>query len=392
MQLKRILEVACRTPYGNQWLSKKKFLEIPFITRDQIGGSSHDLLTKHFDTIKHIERRTSGTSGKPISVYLDKREYYLAAGGHYVRCLEDHSLHLGSSPHRTIIFFLNYYDLRKAFFYPFSEHIRINFSSPEAILKADCNAIYRRVSANGPSLLFGYPADLLLLAKLVARENINLPLTFIYTTGQYLHEEAKKFTERVFKCPVVSYYGNQETGPIAFACLSQRDIFHLAAERIILEIIDSNGNILPQGVSGEIVLTCLDLHLMPIIRYRTGDLGKIVSCPCGSPLPAIQFTGRTLDIIYLPNGRAVPERRIHTIFLGDAYIGRIRQFQIHQAAIDAVKIKLTPLQGTWTNQETKSLRATISSLLPGVSVEVVMVESITEEGAKVRSFIPLDTH
>lgn len=58
---------------------------------------------------------------------------------------------------------------------------------------------------------------------------------------------------------------------------------HVHPELIIVEIIDENGNVLPDGKAGEIVVTTLSVETMPILRFKTGDIAaKVVSpCACG---------------------------------------------------------------------------------------------------------------
>ena len=57
---------------------------------------------------------------------------------------------------------------------------------------------------------------------------------------------------------------------------------HLRENHIIPEIIDEDGNVLPDGEYGELVLTTIGAEAMPLIRYRTGDYTRILPpCQCG---------------------------------------------------------------------------------------------------------------
>lgn len=58
---------------------------------------------------------------------------------------------------------------------------------------------------------------------------------------------------------------------------------HPAADLVIPEILDQHGNRLPDGEIGEIVLTPLQVQGLPLLRFRTGDMGFIIpgECPCG---------------------------------------------------------------------------------------------------------------
>jgi hypothetical protein len=73
--------------------------------------------------------------------------------------------------------------------------------------------------------------------------------------------------------------------------------YHLREPDLYLEVVDpSTGQVLPEGAPGEIVLTTLTRRGMPLVRYRTGDLSRLVPgpCPCGSALRRLaRVRGRT---------------------------------------------------------------------------------------------------
>ncbi|MBI5026555.1 MAG: AMP-binding protein [Nitrospirae bacterium] len=79
-----------------------------------------------------------------------------------------------------------------------------------------------------------------------------------------------------------STYGITEA-QVAFSECSLKQGLHSHPDFVIVEIIDDNGNKLPDGEIGELILTPLQLEGMPLIRYKTGDITFKVSspCPCG---------------------------------------------------------------------------------------------------------------
>ena len=62
----------------------------------------------------------------------------------------------------------------------------------------------------------------------------------------------------------------------------------------ITEIIDENGNVLPDGKWGELVITTIGMEAQPLIRYRTGDWSRIIPgrCLCGSEIKRLDFVKR----------------------------------------------------------------------------------------------------
>ena len=62
----------------------------------------------------------------------------------------------------------------------------------------------------------------------------------------------------------------------------------------IIEIIDKEGNVLPDGQWGELVITTIGMEAQPLIRYRTGDHTRIIpgKCICGSEVRRLDFVRR----------------------------------------------------------------------------------------------------
>jgi len=91
-----------------------------------------------------------------------------------------------------------------------------------------------------------------------------------------------RLIEEAFGNIFYSTYGITEAQLSFFECEAHQG-FHSHPDFIMAEIIDDDGNPLPDGEVGELVLTTLQVEGMPLIRYRTGDITfKIAGgCPCG---------------------------------------------------------------------------------------------------------------
>ena len=122
-----------------------------------------------------------------------------------------------------------------------------------------------------------------------------------------------------FGIDVFDIYGMTETGGIGTLGMDcpAHDGTHVWEDHYIVEIVDPvTHKVLPDGESGELVVTSLTREAIPVIRFRTGDLTKILSrkrCACGrSHIRIAPITGRVDDMLIirasiLPEpGRTVP--------------------------------------------------------------------------------------
>ena len=90
-----------------------------------------------------------------------------------------------------------------------------------------------------------------------------------------------------WQCEVLDHYGLTETAYGGAVECAAHNGFHVRELDVLLEIVDISGSkVLPHGQAGEVVITTLQREAMPLVRYRTGDVARILPgpCACGSPL------------------------------------------------------------------------------------------------------------
>jgi phenylacetate-CoA ligase len=99
--------------------------------------------------------------------------------------------------------------------------------------------------------------------------------------------------ERALGLAAVNFYGLSEMcGPgVAAECLAARDGLHVAEDHFIVEVVDGEGRRLAPGEEGELVFTTLRKEAMPLIRYRTGDIGRVAFEPCVCGRTTARLTG-----------------------------------------------------------------------------------------------------
>ncbi|MBN9660520.1 MAG: phenylacetate--CoA ligase [Acidobacteria bacterium] len=116
----------------------------------------------------------------------------------------------------------------------------------------------------------------------------------------------RKRIETLSGIRAIDIYGLSEIiGPgVAIECPEQSGL-HIFEDHFYPEIIDpETGAVLPEGEEGELVLTTLSKHAMPMIRYRTRDITALLPgrCPCGRSLRRMRRIGRRSDDMLIIRG------------------------------------------------------------------------------------------
>jgi phenylacetate-CoA ligase len=166
---------------------------------------------------------------------------------------------------------------------------------------------YQLLIAYGVTMIIGTPSYLLnLTCDLEKNYDLRaLHLKALLVGAEPLPQGVRKKLEAAWGTKVYQGYGLIEVGTSVAAECRQQDGMHITETDVYLEVINpQTGEILKDGKVGEIVCTTLGREGMPLLRYRTRDLGCILTenCPCGLPLRRIKIKGRTDDILVLGSG------------------------------------------------------------------------------------------
>ena len=136
----------------------------------------------------------------------------------------------------------------------------------------------------------------------------------IFGSETFSDETRRRIEERLhIEC--FDIYGMTETGGIGTTgqdCRAHAGL-HVWEDQYITEIIDpKTGRTVPDGEYGEVVFTSLNREAMPIIRYRTHDISRVVSrgkCACGrTSLRIDRITGRTDDMLIVKGVNFYPRQ------------------------------------------------------------------------------------
>jgi phenylacetate-CoA ligase len=161
--------------------------------------------------------------------------------------------------------------------------------------------VYRRLGEHRYDVLIGDVSWILRLTEL-ARDQGPRPLRLIVGASEGLPRRSREFIEDVWGARMFMCYGSTE-GAGGMECRF-RSGYHLNEFSFLFEIVDPDGD-----GNGELVFTTLDRTTMPLIRYRIGDVAKLISDPCECGIVTRRLSplrGRSDEIIMLGGEGVAP--------------------------------------------------------------------------------------
>lgn len=290
------------------------FQKLPFTTKSELVEDQHynppygTNLTMPLE--KYIrQHQTSGTTGKPVK-WLDTEESWdwEAKCWCYVFC------GAGVTPDKKV-------------FFPFSFGPFIGFwAAFEAARKIGALAIpgggqdtsvrLNAILDNQVDVVVCTPSYALRLAEVALAQGIDLRESSVKITIHAGEPGAgipgtKEKIENAWGAKCYDHYGMTESGCIGFECTEQPGGTHLTESEFIIEVIDPlTGCLVKEGQEGELVVTNLGRHGMPLFRYRTGDRVKLdySRCSCGRTFARAQggILGRADDMVIIRGVNVFP--------------------------------------------------------------------------------------
>jgi phenylacetate-CoA ligase len=193
-----------------------------------------------------------------------------------------------------------------------------------------------------PDVLDTYPSVLCTLANYGAS---GISPRIIFTGGEVVTQESRIIAKKAFGVEPFETYGSVEFGDLAFEC-NEHCGLHTITDSVLIEFVDENGEYVSPREQGEIVVTGLWNRVMPLIRYRIGDLGIPTDekCPCGRSWPLIKsIQGRSNDYLVLRDGRKISYLYLQRVVFHKILrenIFAIAQYQIIQDRMDRIVLKI----------------------------------------------------
>lgn len=346
---------------------------IPFLTKKIIQAEADSLKAEGFPRERFIPNTTGGSTGEKLEMYSD------AASSRFATLIRGNMWTGWRIGEKQLQLWGAHSDLSSAkglkqrisgyFFH------RNRMLSSYDMTERDMSEYYSIINSYKPSLITGYSSALYLMARFIrdTKMYVYSPKSII-CSAETLEIEQRNLIETIFGCSVFNRYGCREVGNIAQECEEHKGL-HINSENMIVEVVDETGKPCRPGETGEIVVTDLDNHVFPFIRYRIGDIGTLSdrTCPCGRGLPMLEgVDGRVWDVIVGANGSRV----IGTLWLVEGVKG-IDRYQILQPEHGRLVLRLVVTGEFGEESRQELIRRVKDKCGEEMDVDIETVDDIT---------------
>ena len=273
---------------------------LPFTTADDLRNWGEFLCVSQGDVQRMVTLHTSGTTGQPKRLaFTDAdlartRDFFAVGMSQLVRAGQRLAVLLPGAERPYGVADL----LRQALG---SAGVEVVTPPPQVHMAGGGEEVARWLEQAAAHCVVAAPAQLAsLLTCFPAAGPKNL--CGVLSSAEPLDATLGQSLRQRWQCEVLDHYGLTETAyGCAVECAAHQG-FHVRELDVLVEIVDISGsNVLPIGQAGEVVITTLQREAMPLVRYRTGDVARLLPgpCACGSPLHRL---GPVLGRIERPAG------------------------------------------------------------------------------------------
>jgi phenylacetate-CoA ligase len=268
---------------------------------------------------------TSGTTGDPVAVGFTRADHEAnsAVGGEAFRIA-------GLGPDDVVAHCLNY----SLYAGGIADHMALEGSGATVVPvgTGQSQRLLDLIPRLGITAIFGtlsFPAYLAARARESGLDPASMGLRHIVTAGEPGAGLAavRGEIEDAWGATVADTFGMSDVWSTMGGACGEGEGLHLTVDgHALLELVDPDtGDPVEQsdGAEGELVWTHLGREASPLLRYRSGDLGRVWTspCACGRTTPRISIEGRRDDMLRVQAVNVYPQA-ISTILSGDRRLGR----------------------------------------------------------------------
>ncbi|WP_342560331.1 hypothetical protein NSQ95_03825 [Psychrobacillus sp. FSL W7-1457] len=343
-QLQSICSHACNTVPFYKSFKSSNFNDLPVVTKNHYKEMYPSFQSEiHLNNVYH-QMSTSGSTGTPFTVNQDKakRERTMAEVI-YFNEIE------GQTLGQKYMYFKAWPEKRTKL-----EKLKQNLV-PVDVLRLDEDALesIRDTLKKDKQInsCLAYASSYEILSNYIYNKG-DTPdmynLNVIFSSSSLLKEETREKLEKIFGCPIIDRYSNQENGILA-QTKSNDQVFKVNRASYYIELLslDSDEPAKP-GELGRIVVTDLYNHAMPIIRYDTGDLAISDDLDRQNISTLRSIQGRRIDMVYDTQGNVLTP---HTISVHMKKYKQLKQWQFIQEDKTYYILKVNGAEGIYMKDD-----------------------------------------
>jgi phenylacetate-CoA ligase len=248
-----------------------------------------------------------------------------------------------------------------------------------------------------PNIIMVTPSYMLSVVDEMERQGIDPRSTSlkvgIFGAEPWTNDMRREMEQRLDMHAVDIYGLSEVIGPgVASECVETKDGLHVWEDHFYPEVIDPvTGEVLPDGEEGELVLTSLTKQAMPVLRYRTRDLTRLLPGTARTMRRMEKVTGRTDDMIILRGVNLFPTQIEELVLQLPALSPHFQCVLEREGNLDSLTVLVERREGVGVDagrQAGAELRHLVkSSIGVSVGVDVVEPESVERSVGKMRRIV-----
>ncbi|GHH72819.1 phenylacetate-coenzyme A ligase [Streptomyces sulfonofaciens] len=250
-----------------------------------------------------------------------------------------------------------------------------------------------------PEIIMVTPSYMLTLLDEFERQGVD-PRTTSLRVGVFgaepWSEEMRREIEERLAIDAVDIYGLSEViGPgVAQECVETKDGLHIWEDHFLPEVVDPvTGEVLPDGEPGELVFTSLTKEAMPVVRYRTRDLTRLLPGTARVFRRMARVMGRSDDMVILRGVNVFPTQIEEIVLRTPAVAPHFQLRLTREGRMDALTVRAEARPGATPEAREAAARAIAAGVKDGigvtVAVEIVAPESLERSVGKIRRLVDL---
>lgn len=307
--------------------------KLPYLEKEELRKfGKTTLLARNREKGKFYS--SSGSTGTPISVYFSKNVHQIWNAAYEVRVRNwagvNYKMRRGMIGGRRILPTAK----AKAPYYRYNTAEKQTYFSAYHLSEKTVVNYIKGLIKHDVEYLVGYAMSIYICADYIQKQNLKAPkLKAILTSSEKLTKHMRATIEKSFNCKVYDAYSGVEA--CGLISENDKDELRFSPDTGIMEVIDTNGNQVEFGESGEVVATGLLNFDQPLIRYRIGDRVKLAEYQDGAMLKIDEIEGRVEDVIIGVEGQKMV--RFHGLFID---IEGLKFAQVVQESLNRIYINL----------------------------------------------------